>query len=364
MKVKLLRLLMIVVSIVLLAAPLVGSAVGPVADTAAQAGNGDNISSATALGWRPASRPWTREEMLAAKPYPLPEREGGPLLEALLSETEPAGEPGLIPGGAPLDAAGITVHASEGEEVFSVVIPLGYTYPAPFTRYNNFSAYTVFPYKTVGKLFFTQYGVNYVCSAASIGNYAIWTAGHCVHAGNGLYSGWSYNVVFVPAYKNGSAPYGQWTEYNLWTKTAWYNSGDLANDMGGAILHTNTAGQKISQVVGWLGFAYNQSRVQHWFDIGYPAASPFTGGLQVICAASHAYNDYSETPATVGIGCDMTGGCSGGPWILKFSGGAGATNYLNGENSYRYDNHPKELFSPYFDNRAKSLWDALQADHP
>ncbi len=30
-------------------------------------------------------------------------------------------------------------------------------------------------------------------------------------------------------------------------------------------------------------------------------------------------------------------------------------NYLNGNNSYRLSNRPKEMYSPYFNNNAKSL---------
>ena len=36
---------------------------------------------------------------------------------------------------------------------------------------------------------------------------------------------------------------------------------------------------------------------------------------------------------TIGVGCDMTGGSSGGPWIL----GLGRGNYINGLISYGYD---------------------------
>jgi hypothetical protein len=61
----------------------------------------------------------------------------------------------------------------------------------------------------------------------------------------------------------------------------------------------------------------------------------------------------------MGIGCDLTGGSSGGPWITKFSGASGSANYLNGHNSYRYTSHPQEMFSPYFGSQAQSLWYTL-----
>jgi V8-like Glu-specific endopeptidase len=248
----------------------------------------------------------------------------------------------------------------EGDQaVFSFASPLGYTYPPPFTRYGNFMRYTRYPYTTIGVLFFKQYGVSYRCSASSIGNYAIWTTGHCTHAGDNSSSGWSYDVVFIPAYNSGAAPYGQWSAANLIVSTSWYTSGNLANDVGGAILYT-LGGWKISQRVGWLGFAYNQSSNLHWTDIAYPSVLPFSGKYQQICAASYAYSYTAVgTPYPTGIGCDMTGGSSGGPWIYKFSGNAGATNYLNGHNDFRRTGYPQEMFSPYFGTTAYNTWYAL-----
>jgi hypothetical protein len=47
----------------------------------------------------------------------------------------------------------------------------------------------------------------------------------------------------------------------------------------------------------------------------------------------------------------MTGGCSGGPWVMGF----GSNNYVNGHNSYRPNNQPLEIYSPYFGDNAHSL---------
>lgn len=250
-------------------------------------------------------------------------------------------------------------------DIVSGTAPLSYTYPAPYTQYQNFDSYQVFPYSTIGVLFFSQYGGDYRCSAATIGNFAIWTAGHCVHAGDNSNLGWSTNVIFVPAYKNGNAPFGIWTADNLWTRTEWYSSMDFRFDLAGAILDTNSSGKSISQVVGNLGFAYNLSTNQHWFSFGYPAESPFNGTTQEICSSSFAYSDtMMPTPNPTGVGCNMTRGSSGGPWIRQFGGMAGTSNFLNGNNSYRYVSHPEEMFSPYFGNRAKELYDDLMIDSP
>jgi V8-like Glu-specific endopeptidase len=220
---------------------------------------------------------------------------------------------------------------------------------------------TVYPYKTIGVLYFTQGAGNYRCSAAttvSPNRRLIWTAGHCVAAGDG--ATWSTNVLFVPAYKFGVAlPYGTWAGCQLATRTAWFNNAELGEDLG-AVKACDRAGDiRVQDVVGSLGFAWNQSRVQLWNDFGYPAAAPFDGKWLTTCQASHAVDDPTQgTPSTIGIGCDMTGGCSGGPWILKFvRTKAGAQNYLNGLNSYKYINpaQPLAMYGPYFGQEAADL---------
>jgi V8-like Glu-specific endopeptidase len=88
--------------------------------------------------------------------------------------------------------------------------------------------YTTYPYSTVGKVFFRQNGRSWVASAASIGNNGIFTAGHVVHAGNNQASGWSTNMVFVPAYKDGVAPFGQFTVRQLFTRPCGIRTAILA----------------------------------------------------------------------------------------------------------------------------------------
>ncbi len=314
--------------------------------------NISNRSAVTLSGG--SSNGWTQEMMLAAKPYPLEIDPGESIVSLQLAK--PTGPPGIIPGSPPQVEEGITAR-SEERFASSQVTVSGYNYPPPFARYQNFDSHQAYPYSTVGKLFFKQGDNFYFCSAASIGNNGIWTAGHCIHKGDG--TTWSKDVVFVPGYQNGNAPFGVWSAFELWTTPEWFSSGDLRYDIGGVILNLN-GGFTISQIVGALGFAYNQGASMHWTNIAYPSAPPFSGAKQQICAASFAYADTSKpNPSPIAMGCDMTSGSSGGPWILSFGGSASSQNYLNGNNSYRYSSHPKELFSPYFDSDAKTLWDDL-----
>lgn len=294
---------------------------------------------------------WTADEMEEAEPCDIIEIDDATDV-ALDDFSVEEGEGGsVVAGGVPDEAPAddLDEQASSG----------GYNYPGPYTSFPVFAPYTLYPYRCVGKLFFKRGGRNYVCSASSIGNNAIWTAGHCLHAGDNKPSGWATNVVFVPAYQNGNAPYGQWQAKQLFVRTAWYRNGipkGLCQDMGAAVLHKR-GGRKISQVVGWLGFAWNWSRYQHWCQLGYPAAAPYDGKKLIENDSSYAYNGTPGcSPPTVGVGSDLTGGSSGGPWVLNF----GTGNHVNGHQSYRHSNKPKEMFSPYFNNNAKSLFDTVR----
>jgi V8-like Glu-specific endopeptidase len=176
-----------------------------------------------------------------------------------------------------------------------------------------------------------------------------------VHDGNGTVDGWSDNVVFAPAYKNGNTPFGTWTFYDLVTRVAWFSGKDFRFDIGGVILEPNASSKTVNEIVGSLGFAYNLNPNQHWFNIGYPVVAPFDGKTMQICAGSFAYADTRPAPSPVAMGCDMTSGSSGGPWIINFSGSPGNTNYINGNNSYRYKKFEEEIYSPYFSDAAKDL---------
>lgn len=310
-----------------------------------------------------ATRPWTRAEMLAAKPYPLITRQTN-VLPGVDPLAGPNGPAGSVAGGRPTRSQANSVETMSDALMQSGANLLGYSYAPPFTRMNlgNItSPYNTWPFITIGKLFFNQNGGSYVCSASSIASssasHAIITAGHCINDGAGH---WSTNMVFVPAYNNGNAPYGQWTIIYSTERAfvVWINNADLARDVAGAKVNNNN-GATLASAVGWLGFAWNFSRVQHWWEIGYPQASPFNGAYMISCQSSYAYDSpFGTSPKPMGAGCDMTGGCSGGPWVFR----PGSGNYINGVNSHRRTGFGQEMYSPYIDGTVKTaLWNLLVA---
>jgi hypothetical protein len=207
--------------------------------------------------------------------------------------------------------------------------------------------YTSQPTSTNGKVFFTDDGLNYVCSGTALlsgNNSTVWTAGHCVHDGA---SNFHTNWTFVPAYADGSRPYGTWTARTLLTTSGWASSGDFSYDNGAAVVSPN-GGSSLTSVVGGRSPSFNSARQQQYAAHGYPAGAPFNGQRLWRCDSALQYDDTSANPPTMGIDCDMTGGSSGGGWIA--GGGVASVN------SYGYSTLPNVMFGPYQGSVAQSLY--------
>jgi V8-like Glu-specific endopeptidase len=300
--------------------------------------------------------------MLSAKPYPMPAVEKVPdTQEAVLEEAAPeqagfvtGSKDGAQPKSFLLSADDSAIAAMSGAGDRQLMVN-NYDYPPPHTTFYVPSTwYGTYPHKTVGRVFFSSGGYNYSCSGSSIGGRAVITAGHCVSDGA---SHWHTNWTFTPAYKSGAAPYGVWSAFYLTTFAAWHTGEELGRDVGFAAVSDKNA-LKLSQTVGYLGFAYGGSRVRHWNTFGYPAGSPYNGASMVNTEASYSKTDTAPNPDTTGIGTNQTGGCSGGPWIYTYKPATtGACNYANGVNSYVYISpaEPYRIYSPYFDTSVNSL---------
>ncbi len=310
---------------------------------------------------------WTKERMENAKPCPMPSLEGA-TKEVIPPGTmhRANGEPGFSPGGMP-GLEGVLSNKDLGSsELPPLVEPLidtlsagvhGYTYPFPFTRFEVLKKlYKIYPYRTIGRVFFTEGGSNFACSGSSIGGRAVLTAGHCVSDGFGNYH---TNWVFMPAFRDGRSK-GKWPAESLVAFPAWHNNSDICRDVGFAVTKKRN-GKKLSQRVGSLGFAWNlDSEHLHWNLFGYPAAISFGGQRMFECQASFGTWDTPGcdplSPTTIGVGCDMTGGSSGGPWIMDFAPGkTGLVNLANSVNSYTYDFQPEAMYGPYFDTAVNDL---------
>jgi hypothetical protein len=226
----------------------------------------------------------------------------------------------------------------------------------------NLPYYTPTAY-TAGKVFFTKGGLNYVCSGTIVnseGKDTVWSAGHCVHGGQG--GTWHTNWSFVPAYDDDLAnprPYGTWYSAQLWTMTGWINSSDFSQDFGVSIMQTRN-GWHIVDYFGGQGLTVNRGKNVFENSFGYPAEWPYDGGNLMRCwgTTSPEWDVWFTWSQTVKISCDMTRGSSGGGWLYGYDGNWG---YLNGVNS-RIDRivAPTIMLSPYFDDDAWSLHNATR----
>jgi len=241
----------------------------------------------------------------------------------------------------------------------------GFTYPQPFTRFNVLAdlyksggKLMTYPYITVGKLFFTLGNSNYVCSASVVRPHLVVTARHCIfnyiHPSGGAFA---RNVVFYPGYYYGpnAALGGGWVARRLATWVG--NAPNFRYDIGFVQLFDNdqrgcggsAGGRPIERYTGYLGYAYGGDYSKRQFnEFGYPAAAPFGGSAMVETEAATGELNTFGMADTVETGSDMTGGSSGGPWMIGFAPGGGG--YVNGLNSFKWvvPDHANAMNSPQF----------------
>lgn len=283
---------------------------------------------------------WTVERMLGAQPVPMPLGVyPGEAAEASDQLAEPRGEPGFAPGWSPGGGpqptadtafqigdgtfAGMTTFGVEPQHGSAPTLPSG-AY-APFQRWTWYGNYLAFPTSTVGKLFFTLGGSNFVCSASVIQKDTVATAGHCVSSGNGTFIS---SASFCPSFCGAACSFGPHPARGCWpavfasTTALFHNSGATDRDVGCLVLSTtgDTIADNVGDVTGWTGRAWNFDATQPILAAGYPQGAPFLGHHIVTAFSSEWYTvDMTAADGQVSkyIGNDMTGGSSGGPWWLN-----------------------------------------------
>jgi V8-like Glu-specific endopeptidase len=217
---------------------------------------------------------------------------------------------------------------------------------------------TTAPYRTSGRVFAVVGSYLVYCSATVVNTpnkSVVFTAGHCVNSGGPSPTWYGHHWAFVPGYHDGQHPYGTFVARELWSSTQWAQSQNFDYDFAAAVLGRNSRGQRVAAAVGGRGFASGLSRNQVFQALGYPAAGGFNGESLWACNSPYLEDDPEPIPggpAAMGISCDMTGGASGGGWII------GGQN-LNSVTSFGYDGLPGVLFGPYFGQVAWKLYSSV-----
>jgi V8-like Glu-specific endopeptidase len=285
-------------------------------------------------------RVWTAERLAAAQAMPLQDVDRGGMEgipEALSWTAEESGTEvsGVsAEGRAPI--AGIRADGTNRlfspadremaqaveEDLGSVHEPASGSAKGYFTsaRLVPTSADRSYPYSTVGKLFFhIPNKGDFYCSAAVIRARIIVTAGQCVHSGTAS-PGFYTDFEFVPAYRDGVAPFETWEWEYLIVHSTWTGSnGKLPNatdyaliELGDKVISGST--RKIGDVVGFLGYVIQRLRPNHAHLLGY--ASNFDSGEKLHQVTAPALRNAAQN--NVEYGSDMRGGSGGGPLIQDF----------------------------------------------
>lgn len=287
-------------------------------------------------------RVWTAERLAAARPMPLQqvERDG---MEGLAEGSSSSAEPAAAfsaAGRAPLALFADTradetnllfspedrelaqaAQAAE-EDLGSIGEPSSGSAKGFFTsaRLVPVSADRSYPYTTVGKLFFhiPNQG-DFYCTASVIRARIIATAGQCVHSGTAS-PGFFSDFEFVPAYRDGAAPYDTWGWEFVTVPSTWTTGGGkLPNAADYALIEledrvVSGATRKIGDVVGYLGYIIQKLRPNHAHLLGY--SSTFDSGEKLHQVTAQALR--SAKFNNVEYGSDMRGGSGGGPLIQDF----------------------------------------------
>jgi V8-like Glu-specific endopeptidase len=299
---------------------------------------------------------WTPERLLSAKPielHPEVDAKGFPIVTEVPTESARslyvAGAPPAVNIGKSASRILIPPYLLPKTEAQGPLPPATSSFGAYFTTTRVFpdAATTAGPYKTVGKLFFTdpRTGGNFVCSGSVLRFRIVVTAGHCVaHGSTTAADRYFYSkFMFVPSELSGSAPDGTWTWSFANTTGIWYNNGTVPNqqDVGMLVIADQKLGGsgpfRIGHVTGYLGYIFcNGTNCSapaisdnNLTILGYPCNLDGCERME----QTNAQTFESGGSNTWIYGSVMRGGASGGPWIQDFGiNPSGAPSGLLGNN--------------------------------
>lgn len=205
----------------------------------------------------------------------------------------------------------------------------------------GFTVTKAYPFRAAGRLFFNIGADTYVCTASLIAKGVLITAAHCVtEFGSGqLFS----NFVYVPAYSNGKAPYGQWQGQAVGVLSS-YLDGTMdcvqkvvcPSDV--AVIVLKAKGKKYPGTnTGWFGVGYNGYGFTPSGDIqisqlGYPSNLDLGRLMERTDAVGFVPSSPDYRSNTL-IGTLQTQGSSGGPWLVNL----GIPPVLDGTPGYDSD---------------------------
>ncbi|WP_328871946.1 trypsin-like serine protease [Streptomyces sp. NBC_00287] len=307
---------------------------------------------------------WTKDRLrkAAANPAPMPRLKKAPTTTSQ-QDRVPLANPADVSAGSvqPVDSALVQPAAAAATEI-SVSQEVPYT--------------TLPQYSMVGRLFYKEPdGSDHSCSAAVIvsnNRNTLWTAGHCVHLGDGSGdAGWNDMLEFIPGYRDGSGPYGSWTIKSKVANNEWMSSSDFEDsDYAAVVLNDHPTWGKLQDNVGAFGYTFTENLTDHAeiFAAGYPGEGYNRTDLhaqRMMYCYGNTVDAFSWNPLDdrMSMDCDMGRGASGGPMVEGKNSSdpriVGAiSHHMTDDAGNRTDD---DLFSSEHDSKAANTMSAANA---
>ncbi|MFD0659160.1 trypsin-like serine peptidase [Thermocatellispora tengchongensis] len=207
--------------------------------------------------------------------------------------------------------------------------------------------------RTTGRVFLTLNGADFVCSASTVRSASkdvVITAGHCVKDGAGA---WAENWTFVPGYHEGAKPYGSYTARRLFVAGPWARQADDDHDVAMVALNSD-GGRHVADAVGAQEISFAPVRGAQTYGFGFPAEPPYDGERLYYCAGRPRPDPYGGTEDQ-GLGCKLTAGASGGPWLTGFDPRTGHGT-ITSVSSFKYLDDPNTMYGPTFGPSTRELF--------
>jgi hypothetical protein len=215
----------------------------------------------------------------------------------------------------------------------------------------------------VGKIFFTLGSTDYVCSGALVRSAhvdVVLTAAHCVSGGPGQ---WATNWTFVPGYRDGTEPFGQYTARRFFVSPKWAgpDGGTERYDVAFVQVTRSTLDGRSRVAAAPPGlpvtFAPRQTAaaLPRTYVFGYPALAPFSGLYPNYCAGRSRVVRAGQRVGSAVTACAMSAGDSGGPWFSGFSPRAGRGGVV-AVTAYKLSGEPRTLYGTVLGRSARALY--------